>query len=328
MMHGRAEAALRALVAALPLVCAANAGAQAQSWPSAPVRFLIPFAPGAGNDLLSRKIGQLLSESLKQPVIMENQAGAGGIIATQQLARSTPNGYTIAMGSPSTLSIAPYMMKEAPYDPIRDIAPVALIATAPFVVIVNNKLPVATLVELIAYAKANKGKLNFASAGTGTTIHLGGEVLNSMAGVDFQHIPFKGGGPAITAVMAGDVEMFLAPILQAAPLVQQKQVKGLAITALQRSPILPDLPTVAESYPGYQCINWYGIVAPAKTPPAIIDRLNREIVKLLGTPELRTQLNNDGAQVAGGTPQEFSELIRNESERYRGIIKALKLTSP
>ena len=201
-----------------------------------------------------------------------------------------------------------------------------MIAAAPFVLIVNNQLPVNTFAELIAYTKANPGKLNFSSAGIGTTNHLGVELLNSVAGVDFQHIPFKGAAPAITALIAGQIHMTFGPILQTIPLLKQKQVKAIAFTGAQRSPVLPDLPTVAESgYPSYQSYNWYGVVAPAKTPPAIIDRLNREIVRHLSAPEVRTQLSNDGAQVYGNSPKEFNDIIRAEAERSKRLIKALNL---
>ena len=310
--------------AAIAIAAPGHAGAQA--YPSNPIRFIVPFAPGSGNDLVSRKIGQLLSESVQQPVIIENQAGAGGVIGIAQLTRAAPNGYTIATGSPSTLAIAPYMMKDPPYDPVRDVAPITMIAAAPFVLIVNNQLPVNTFGELIAYAKANPGKLNFSSAGIGTTNHLGVELLNSVAGVDFQHIPFKGAAPAITALIAGQIHMTFGPILQTIPLLKQKQVKAIAFTGAQRSPVLPDLPTVAESgYPSYQSYNWYGVVAPAKTPLAIIDRLNREIVRHFSAPEVRTQLSNDGAQVYGNSPKEFTDIIRTEAERSKRLIKALNL---
>lgn len=316
------------LLAGATAFCAGNVLAQSArpAFPSAPVRFIVPFAPGSGNDLVARKIGNLLSESMKQTFIMENQAGAGGIIGIAQMTRAAPNGYTIAMGSTSTLAIGPYMMKEPPYDPVKDVAPVTLIASAQFVLVVAPKLPVNTFAELIAYAKANPGKLNFGSAGIGTTNHLGVEVLASQAGVNLTHVPFKGAAPANTAVMSGEVDLTFGPILTTVPQVKQRLLKAVAVTGIQRAGVLPDVPTVAESgYPGFQSANWYGIVAPARTPANIIDQLNKEIVKLLAMPELRNQLTNDGAQVFGNTPKEFSEFIRSESDLARKVIKALNL---
>ena len=298
------------------------------AFPSAPVRFIVPFAPGSGNDLVARKIGQLLSESMKQTFIMENQAGAGGIIGIAQMTRAAPNGYTIANGSTSTLAIGPYMMKEPPYDPVKDIAPVTLIASAQFVLVVAPKLPVNTFTELIAYAKANPGKLNFGSAGIGTTNHLGVEVLASQAGIQLTHVPFKGAAPANAAVMSGEVELTFGPILTTVPQVKQHLLKAVAVTGNQRAGVLPDVPTVAESgYPTFQSANWYGIVAPARTPANIIELLNKEIVRQLAAPELRNQLTSDGAQVFGNTPKEFSDFIRSESDNARKVIKALNLSA-
>jgi tripartite-type tricarboxylate transporter receptor subunit TctC len=326
--------AIIGLVTAFTSLAAGQAHAQAArpagagNYPANPVRFIVPFAPGSGNDLVARKVGQLLSESLKQTFIMENQGGAGGMIGITQLTRATPNGYTIAMGSTSTLAIGPYMMKEPPYDPVRDVAPVTLIAAAPFLLVVSNKLPVNSVSELIAYAKANPGKLNFGSAGIGTTNHLGVEVLGSLAGISLTHVPFKGAAPANAAVIASEIEMTFGPILTTVPQVKQRQLKAIAVTGAQRASVMPDLPTVAESgFPGYQSVNWYGIVAPAKTPAPILDLLNREIVRHLATPEFRNQLTSDGAQVYGNSPKEFADIIRAETESYRKVIKSLNLTT-
>ncbi|MCG3775049.1 MAG: hypothetical protein JW395_1877 [Nitrospira sp.] len=324
------QTAVLAVLAWVAALGSTNVAAQAAkpAYPTAPVRFIVPFAPGSGNDLVARKIGHLLSESMKQTFIMENQAGAGGIIGIAQMTRAAPNGYTIAMGSTSTLAIGPYMMKEPPYDPVKDIAPVTLIAAAQFVLVVAPKLPVNTFSELIAYARANPGKLNFGSAGIGTTNHLGVEVLGSVAKVSLTHVPFKGAAPANTAVMSGEVDMTFGPILTTVPQVKQRQLKAVAVTGSQRASVLPDVPTVAESgYPGFQSVNWYGIVAPARTPPAIIDQLNKEIVRHLDAPDLRNQLTNDGAQVYGNTPKEFADFIRIEADNARKVIKALNLVA-
>jgi len=320
-----AIACLAAVGAARPGDVAAQAAKGGAAYPSAPVRFIVPFAPGSGNDLVARKIGALLSESLKQTFVMENQAGAGGIIGIAQLTRAAPNGYTIAMGSTSTMAIGPYMMKEPPYDPVKDVAPVTLVAAGQFVLVVTPSLPINSVGELIAYAKANPGKLNFGSAGIGTTNHLGVEVLASRAGVQLTHIPFKGAAPANTAVMSGEVQMTFGPILTTVPQVKQKQLKAIAVTGSKRASII-SVPTVAESgYPGFQSVNWYGIVVPARTPDAIVNVLNREIVRHLTSGDLREQLIKDGAEVYGNSPKEFADYIRTEAENAIKVIKALNL---
>ena len=300
----------------------------AANFPNAPIRYVVPFAPGSGNDTLARRIGHLLSESYQQPVIIENQAGAGGIIGIAQVTRAAPNGYTIGMGSTSTLAIGPYMMKEAPYDPVKDLAPITLLASAPYIIAVHPRVPVNTFAELIAYAKANRGKLNYSTAGIGTTPHLGAEVFKVLAGIEMTHVPYKGAAPATAGAVAGEVEILFGPIVSTVPMLNSKQLRALALTALKRSPVLPALPTVSESgYPGFESTNWYGIVAPARTPPDIIDRLNRDIVRHLSSPDVRAQINNDGAEVFGNSPAEFATFIRNESDRYKKTIKDLNLTA-
>ncbi len=298
----------------------------ASNYPNAPIRFIVPFAAGSGNDIVARRIGQLLSESLHQPLVMQNVGGAGGIIGMTQVTRSAPDGYTIGMGSPSTLAIAPYMMKNPPYDPVRDLAPVTLIAATPFILVVHPSVPVNSLAELVAHAKANPGKYNYSSAGKGTTHHLGVEMFNSIAGTDFAHVPFKGAAPATIAVASGEIDMIFGPILSTVPFLQSKKLKALAVTSAQRSPVVPSIPTIAESgYSGYQSVNWYGIVAPRGTPAAIIERLNRETVRQLGTPEIRNQLANSGAKVYGNTAKEFSDVIISESANAKNVIKRLNL---
>lgn len=298
----------------------------ALSYPSAPIRFIVPFAAGSGNDIVSRRIGQLLSESLHQSVVIDNRDGAGGMIGITQVTRATADGYTIGMGSPSTLAMAPYMMKAPPYDPVRDIAPITLIAATPFVMVVHPRTAANTLAEYVAYAKANPGKLNYSSAGKGTTHHLAVEMFNSIAGTDFSHVPFKGAAPATVAVISGEIDMIFGPILSTVPYLQSKQLKALAITSAQRSPVLPNVPTIGESgYPGYQSVNWYGIVAPRGTPPAIIERLNREIVRILATPDIRKDLVSQGARVYGNTAKEFTDFIASESASAKKLIKQLNL---
>lgn len=325
----------RACIAWLSVLMAWSCGGLAQApkpaagagnYPNALIRFIVPFAPGSGNDILARRMGQLLSESFRQTVVVENQAGAGGIIGITQVARAAPNGYTIAMGSTSTLGIGPYMQKELPYDPVKDITPVTLLASAPYIIALHPKVPVSTLAELIAYSRANRGKLNYATAGIGTTPHLAAEVFNKLAGIDWTHVPYKGAAPATAGAVAGEVQILYGPIVSTVPHLKSGQLKAVAMTGVKRSPVVPDIPTMIESgYAGFEASNWYGIVAPAQTPPAIAERLSREIVRHLSSPEVRTQINNDGAQVLGSGPAEFAEFIRTESERYRRVIKELNL---
>jgi tripartite-type tricarboxylate transporter receptor subunit TctC len=311
------------------LAQAARPAGNAAAYPNALIRFVVPFAPGSGNDILARRMGQLLSDSFKQTVIIENQAGAGGIIGIAQVARAAPNGYVIGMGSTSTLAIGPYMQKEPPYDPVKDLAPITLLASAPYIIALHPRVPASTLTELVTYAKANRGKLNYSSAGIGTTPHLAAEVFNKLAGVDFVHVPYKGAAPATAGAVAGEVQILYGPIVSTAPMLKSGQLKAVAMTGAQRSAVVPGIPTIAESgYPGYEASNWYGIVAPARTPVAITERLNREIVRHLSTPEVRAQITKDGAQVLGNSVNEFAEFIKNESERYKKIISELNLAAP
>ena len=305
----------------------ASGAGGAANYPNALIRFIVPFAPGSGNDTLARRMGQLLSESFKQTVIIENQAGAGGIIGIAQVTRAAPNGYTIGMGSTSTLGIGPYMQKEPPYDPVKDVAPVTLLATAPYILALHPKVPVSTFAELLTYSRANRGKLNYATAGIGTTPHLAAEVFNKQAGIDWTHVPYKGAAPATAGAVAGETQILYGPIVSTVPMLKSGQLKAVAMTGARRSPVVPDLPTFAESgFPGFEASNWYGIVAPARTPAAITERLHAEILRHLSSPEVRTQINNDGAQILGSGPSEFAEFIRNESERYKKVIKELNLT--
>jgi tripartite-type tricarboxylate transporter receptor subunit TctC len=328
------QAAILGVLTSLAVVGGGNAAAQtsrsdgAETYPSSPVRIIVPFEPAGGIDIIARKIGHLLSESFKQNFVVENRAGAGGLIGMAKMTNATPNGYTITMGSKASISIAPYTLKDPPYDPLKDVAAVTLIAGASFVLAVTPKLPLNSLSELIAYARANPRKLNYGSAGTGTTNHLGMELLWSLAGVSVTHVPFKSAAPANIAVIAAEVDLTMGPLLGTAPQIKSRQVKAFAVTGLQRDSIIPDVPTVAESgYPGFQWVNWYGMLAPARTPARIINLLNREIVRQLADPDLRRQLASEGAQVFGSTPKEFTDFIRSDVDIVRKLIKTLNLVA-
>ena len=295
-------------------------------YPQSAVRFIVPFSPGSGNDIVSGMFAQLLAESFKQPFVVENRGGGGGTIGGAQIAKAEPDGYTIGMGSASSLAIAPYVMKKAPYDPIHDLAPVTLIGAAPFLVVVTPNFPANSFREFIAYAKANPGKINYGSAGIGTTNNLAVEVLNQMAKVKMTHVPYKGAAPATTAVMAGNIQMTFGPILSTVGLIKSKKLKVLAVTSGQRASKLSDVPTIAESgYPEYEYANWYGVVAPGKTPTAILEKLSSELIKHLATPVVRDKLESGGAIVMAFPSKKFGEFIRKEAETSRRVISELNL---
>ncbi len=280
----------------------------AQSYPSRPIRLIVPFPPGGTNELLSRIISQRLQEKWGQPVITENRPGAGGNIGADAVAKSAPDGYTLLFGT-NTLTMNPFLVKQMPFDVQKDLAPVAMIATTPFIVVVNNDLPVRSVPELIAYAKANPGKLSFGSPGTGTPHHLGTELFKTMAGVDMVHVPYKGSAQALTDVMTGQLHLMWVTINVGMPLVRTGKVRAIALGEPQRSATHKDLPTIAETLPGYEVTAWYGVFAPAGTPPAIIDQLSAELVRVFQLPEVKERL----------APLEV-EITTRDSAALRGIV--------
>jgi tripartite-type tricarboxylate transporter receptor subunit TctC len=311
---------MRILLAFFILVSVTNA-ALAQSWPSRQVRLVIPFAPGGGADIAGRVIGQELSDVLKQPVIIENRAGAGGTIAPNNVAKSPPDGYSLVLGHLGGIAIAPHLYKDLPFDPINDLSPVTLVVNGLSVLVVNADLPVKTVGELVAHAKANPNQLSFSSAGSGTDTHLAGELFKSMTGTSMVHVPYKGGAPALVDLLAGRVQLAFASVATTISSIQSGKLRAIAMTGKTRFEGLPGVPTISESgVPGYEINNWYGIFVPANTPQDIIQRLNAETIKIVQKPEVRAKLLAAGLEPVWNTPKEFSDYVRAETARWRKIV--------
>ena len=295
--------------------------ALAQQYPSRPVRIISPFAPGGGNDALCRIVAQRLGENLKQQIIVENRAGANGIVGTEVAARSAPDGYTIVL-IPSGHAVNASLYKKLPFDSIRDFSPISLVGSSPLVLAIHPSLPVRNVKDLIALAKARPGQLTYGSAGVGSSGHLGGALFETLTHTKMVHIPYKGMSPAITDLMAGQVTMTFGTSLSVVPQVRSGRLRALATTGAKRSPALPDLPTVAETgLPGYEASLWYGFVGPARLPPEIVNRLNSAIVAVLQMPEIRERLASQGVDPQHNTPEEFAKLIVSDVERWAKVIQ-------
>jgi tripartite-type tricarboxylate transporter receptor subunit TctC len=313
---------------ALPLIAAglviatlpgANLAA-AQDYPTRPVRVIIPFPPGGSNDVVGRLIGIHLGERLGKQVIIDNRSGAGGVIGTEAVAKSPPDGYTLLMISLAH-AVNPWLYKLT-YDPIKDFAPIGLLAKGPNVLVVHPSLPVKSVKELIALAKQKPGDLQYASAGIGSFQHLGGELFKLTAGVDLLHVPFKGGGPAMIDVVGGHTKLMFSSMVQTVPQIKSGKLRALATGGVERSPVLPDLPTIAEAgVPGYEAVNWWGLVAPAGTAQPIIDKLNREIEVVQKSPEVQKQFANEGAEAVGMKPADFGGFMVSEMNKWEKVVK-------
>jgi tripartite-type tricarboxylate transporter receptor subunit TctC len=315
-----------ALLAAL--VVGGVASAQAQSYPSRPVKFVVPYPPGGAADILARLIGQRLSEKLGQPVVIENKPGAGTAIGTDAVAKSAPDGTTILMGTVSSHALAPAMNANVGYDPVKDFAPISLVASLPFVLVVHPEVPAKSVGELVALAKREPGKLNCSSAGNGTSNHLACELFKSMTGTNIVHVPYRGSAPALADVIAGQITMMFDLTLTSLPQIQSGTVRGLAITTPKRSQLAPNLPTVAESgVPGYGVDAWFGVFAPAKTPDAIVNRLNSDIVAIMKLPEMSEKLAAQGAEPLTSTPAAFAAYVAEEAAKWGKVIKASGMTA-
>ena len=314
----------------LTLTCAALAAAflggpaLAQGvgkFPDKPIKFIVPFPPGGGNDTLSRAVGQKLSEQLKTPVVIENKAGANGIIATEFVAKADGDGYTLMMANVGSHGINPSLYKKVSYDPLRDFTPISQVGSSPNVLVVHPSLKVRSLAELVAYGKANPGKLTYGSNGTGSSQHMAGALFASAFGIEMTHIPYRGTGPMTTDLLAGQTVMSFGNIIGVGPYIKSGQLVALAVTTQKRSTLLPELPAVAETVPGFDATVWWGIVAPKGTPPAIADLLSREVRKALDSPEIRSQLSNAGAEPRGSAPAEFRTFIQAEVTKWAKVVK-------
>ena len=313
---------LRLAVLVLALLQAPFSAAQpADSYPSKPVRFILPFPPGGGTDILGRLIAERLSAQLGQPVVTENRGGAGGNVGTEAAARSAPDGYTIVLVAPS-LAISPSLYSKINYDPVKDFVPVSLVATVPNVMITQPSLPVQNLSEFIAYVKGKPGALNFGSGGAGTSNHLAGELFNLVTGAKLVHVPYKGVNLAMQDVLAGNVHLVFIGIPAAAPHIKAGKLRALALVAPQRSSALPDVPTVAEAgLRDFEVTTWYGVLAPAGTPKNVVTRLNTELVKIMHSAELKDKLAATGTEPLTSTPEEFAAYIQREIAKWGEVIR-------
>jgi len=304
------------------LVLAAT-GALAQTYPVRPVRLIVPTTPGGSVDTLARTIAPRLSERFGHQVVVDNRSGAGGTIAAEFTARSVPDGYTLMIGTIASLATNVSLQQKLSYDPLRDFAPVTLVATQNLVLTVHPSVPAKNVRELVKLAKARPGQLAFASAGNGTGSHLSGELFKQLAGVDVLHIPYKGVAPALVDVISGQVSMSFPSILTSLPQVQSGRLRALAVSGAQRSGAMPDLPTMMEAgVKDYESATWYGIVAPVATPPEIVNKLNAEIAAILKQPDTRERIARDGADPVGNTPQQFGAFMKSEIEKWRKVIRA------
>jgi len=304
--------------------CAPLAGGVcAQSYPSKPLRLIVPQPPGGGNDTIARMISAKLSVALKQQVTVDNRAGAGGLIGADMAAKAAPDGYTLLLGNVAALAIIPNVQQKIPYDPLKDFVPISLIASAPLLVMVHPSLPVNSIKQLIAFAKAKPGQLNYASNGVGSSTHLATEMFKLMTKTDYVHVPYKGLGPAITDLLSGQVQMMFSSAVAMMPHAQSGRLRAIAMTGAKRSAAIPNIPTVAEAgVPDYESGSWYGILAPAGTPRAIIDLLSQEIAAAVRAPDITQRLVSEAVIPVGGSPAEFASHIQREFTRIGHVIRS------
>ncbi len=294
-----------------------------EAYPTKPIRMVVGFNAGGATDIIARIIGQKLSEALGQPIVVDNRPGATGIIGTEWVAKSAPDGYTLLMVTAGTHAINASLYKKLPYDPAKDFTNVILTATAPNILVVHPAVPIKTVKDLIDLAKAKPGQLTFGSAGTGSTLHLSGEMFKALAGADIVHVPYKGGAPAMTDLLGGRLTMMFDSISQAVPHIKAGKIRAIAVTTAKRVTAFPDVPTIAESgVPGYEAIAWFGIVGPANIPKDIVARLNSEVEKILKMPDVRERLAELGTEPTGGTPDQFTAHIKAEIAKWAKVVES------
>ena len=320
------RAAFRGALAATALALIAF-GAQAQTYPNKPIRWIVPFPPGGSTDLLARVVGQKLTESWGQTVVVENRGGAGGTLGAAEAAKAAPDGYTLLMGAiHHTIATSAY--SKLPYDFQRDFAPITVVAIVPNVMVVNPSVPAKTVKELIAHAKANPGKLTYGSAGMGTAHHLIGEVFNQRAGVDILHVPYKGSAPAVSDLIGGQISVMYDTVASCLPHVKAGKLRPLGVATAKRSSALPDVPTIAEAaLPGFEVTTWFGALAPVKTPKEIVAKLNAEMVRILNMPDVRKRLLDSGAEPVGNTPEQMAAQIKKETEDFGKVVRQAKIVA-
>ena len=305
---------------AMLLACLAAGGAVAQSYPVKPVRIIVPFAPGGSNDILARVIGQKLTDAWGQQVIAENRPGGGTVIGTEVVAKSAPDGYTLLMVSPSH-STNPTLVKKLPYDTFRDLAPIILLAHSSNVLLSHPSLPARSAKELIALARSRPEQITFASGGNGTSTHLAGELLTQRAGVKMVHVPYKGAAPALLALLGGQVTWIFSNAIPSVPHLKAGRLRALGVTGAKRNPALPDVPTLSDTLPGFEVYSWYGVAAQGATPRDLVARINRDIARILETSDMRSRIAAEGAEVRGGSPEEFTAFLRAEIDKWAVVIR-------
>jgi tripartite-type tricarboxylate transporter receptor subunit TctC len=296
--------------------------AYGQQYPTKPIRMILPYPPGGGSDTIMRPFVQYLSERLGQQIVVDNRGGGGGSIGMEAVARAAPDGYTILTALTAQLAVNPAMYKSLPYDPIKDFAPITLFADGPYLLVVSPSLPVKSVMELVEYARKNPDKISYASSGNGSGGHLAAELLKSMTGVKMVHIPYKGGGPALTGLLSGEAQVLFAPYASARGHIKDGRIRALGVTTARRPKAIPDIPTIAEAgVPGYNTGVWYALLAPAGTPRAIIDRLHRETVAVLNKPEFNKLLVEQAIDPIGNTPEELAKFIKDDLDKWAKVVK-------
>jgi tripartite-type tricarboxylate transporter receptor subunit TctC len=312
-----AAGAVAGVLALAPLAAQAQA-----AFPTRPITIVVPFSAGGTTDILARVVGQYLSKDLGQPVVVDNRPGAGGNIGAQAVSRAAPDGYTLLMGTVGTHAINQSLYKKMAFDPIKDFAPLTRVALVPNLLVANPSQPYKNVKEMIAYAKANPGKVTFGSSGNGSSIHLSGELFQHMAGVEMQHVPYRGSSPAVTDLIGGQIAVMFDNMPSAIGYVKSGKLRALAVTTPKRSPALPDVPTIAEAgVPGYGATSWFGLLAPANTPAPVVTKLNASILKALADPEVKKKLAEQGAEPHGEKPEQFAEFIKSETAKWGKTVK-------
>ena len=304
-------------------LCATAFGAWAQAYPSKPIRIVVGFPPGGGNDIIARLVGAKMQETWGQSVVIDNRPGAASIIAAEHVAKSAPDGYTLLVNATGGMSVNPVLYTKLPYDSLKDFVPISMVGSFPLVLIVNPLVPANSVPELVAYAKANPGKLNYSSGST--AFQVATEMFKQMTGTDLRHIPYKGSAASITAVIAGDVQMTIVDTPPLVPQIKAGKVRALGVTSAKRSGSMPEVPTVAEAVPGYEMVLWIGMFAPAATPREIAAKLNAEVVRIVNLPDIRQKLDGMGVDPLGNTPEQVSEWIRREIAKYGPVVKAANI---
>jgi tripartite-type tricarboxylate transporter receptor subunit TctC len=312
-----------ALALALPFGSAATLAAD---YPTKPIRIIVPYAPGGGADSVARIVARKVSDSTGQVIVIENKGGAGAILGTEQVAKAEPDGYTLLLGQSGPISINPAVYKRLPYDPVKDFAPITMTTAYPYILVVNAELPAKTLQELVALAKSKPDALNYGSTGVGAANHLVAELFDSKAGIKLTHVPYRGTALAVGDLLGGQLTMVFGDPISVLPHIKSGKLRALAVTSLERSPVAPDVPTVAEAgYPGFEALAWHGILAPAGTPPEIVGKLNAELVKAVRDPATRELLANQAMQPVGDTPEAFAAFIQRDIATWKAVAAAAKV---